>query len=52
MVMVRKLKVLWHAFWSCYHRLLYDSCLDRQMRQQLLKKVEYHEDSIRYIDAA
>jgi hypothetical protein len=43
------LMVIWHRFWFKYNVELYDSCIDKETKLQLLRKVEYHELKLKTI---
>jgi hypothetical protein len=45
--MYNALRHRWHRFWLDYHMLLVKDCLDEQMKMQLIRKVEYHDNKLR-----
>lgn len=34
---------MWHRFWFNYNVELYESCMDKETKSQLLRKLEYHD---------
>lgn len=43
------LMVMWHRFWFKYNIELFESCIDKEIKLQLLRKVEYHEQRLKVL---
>lgn len=44
-----KVKKYWHSFRRNYLQSVYDSCLDLTMKQNLMKKIQFHEGKLNQI---
>ncbi len=40
---IQNLKRSWYLFRRSYYCLLLEGCLDTELRQELIRKIEYHE---------
>ncbi|MBP1962302.1 hypothetical protein [Paenibacillus aceris] len=42
------LTTIWHRFWFKYNLELYESCIDKEIKLQLLRKAQYHERRLNF----
>lgn len=50
MSLISKILYKWHILRKNYHLLLLDSCLDYSLKNEITKKIIYHEEKIRQLN--